>query len=82
MYIAREIFLDMVTIGMDEERARAVREYFTRIFEMIPEPEDDETESEEYTTEDEDCENWNDSLGTVFFVIYLHLIEGGTSRYS
>jgi hypothetical protein len=57
MYIAREIFLDMVTSGMDEERARAVREYFTRIFEMIPEPENAETESEEYTTEDEDCEN-------------------------
>jgi hypothetical protein len=48
MNIAREIFIDMVTSGMDEEMAQAVREYFMRIFEMIPEPEDiEETESDE-----------------------------------
>jgi len=46
MNIAREIFLDMVTSGMEEEQAQAVREYFMRIFEMIPEPEGTEAESE------------------------------------
>ena len=46
MNIAREIFIDMVTSKMDEEQAQAVREYFMRIFEMIPEPEDTEAESE------------------------------------
>jgi len=46
MNVAREIFIDMVTSGMDEEQARAVREYFMRIFEMIPEPEDTDTEAE------------------------------------
>jgi hypothetical protein len=54
MYIAREIFIDMVTSGMDEEQAQAVREYFMKIFEMIPEPEDTEAESDEIEEEYED----------------------------
>jgi len=54
MNIVREIFIDLVTSGMDEERARAVREYLMKLSEMIPEPDDSETESEEYTTEDEE----------------------------
>jgi len=54
MNIAREIFLDMITSGMEEEQAQAVREYFMRIFEMIPEPEDTEAESESDEVEYED----------------------------
>jgi len=46
MNIAREIFIDLVTSGMDEERARAVREYLMKLSEMIPEPEGTEAESE------------------------------------
>jgi len=57
MNIAREIFIDMVTSGMDEEQAKAVREYFMRIFEMIPEPEDTDTDTE---TESDEFEEYED----------------------